>query len=71
LGGGRLTRDRATFRVYSDSEAQAAQTEELVLSVVERSPLGYELWQERWDDEAGAWEELAPEAPEEDEASEP
>jgi hypothetical protein len=59
--GGQITHDGATLRVYSDSEAQAARAEKLILGVIEATSLGYELWQERWDEEAGAWEELAPE----------
>ena len=62
-GGGRLTRDGQTVRVYSESEADAARAEALVLQLLERSPLGYELWHDRWDGEEGDWEEIAPDLP--------
>jgi hypothetical protein len=62
-GGGRLTRDGQTLRVYSESEPEAARAEALVLQLLERSPLGYELWHDRWDGEAGDWEEIAPDLP--------
>jgi hypothetical protein len=62
-GGGRLTRDGQTVRVYSESEPEAARAEALVLQLLERSPLGYELWHDRWDGEAGDWEEIAPDLP--------
>jgi hypothetical protein len=62
---GRLTRDGSVVRVYSDSERAAAEAEETVLALLEETVLGYELWQERWDEERGEWEELAPEVDEE------
>ena len=62
-GGGRLTRDGQTVRVYSESEPEAARAEALVLQLLERSPLGYELWHDRWDGDAGDWEEIAPDLP--------
>ncbi len=62
-GAGRLTRDGQTLRVYSESEADAARAEALVLKLLERSPLGYELWHDRWDGEEGDWEEIAPDLP--------
>jgi len=60
---GRLTRDGQTLRVYSESEADAARAEALVLKLLERSPLGYELWHDRWDGVEGDWEEIAPDLP--------
>lgn len=66
LEGGRLTRAGQTIRVYSDSEQHAAEAEHALLGLLEETELGYELWQERWDEEAGAWEELAPDLDEED-----
>jgi hypothetical protein len=62
-GSGRLTRDARTVRVYSESEADAARAEALVLQLLEKTPLGYELWHDRWDDEEGDWEEIAPDLP--------
>ena len=62
LGGGRMTRDGGTIRIYSDSEALAAEAEEHVIGLLEKTTLGYELWQERWDEERSEWEELAPES---------
>jgi hypothetical protein len=62
-GTGRLTREGLTLRVYSDTEADAARAEALVLKLLERSPLGYELWHDRWDGEEGDWEEIAPDLP--------
>ena len=62
-GASRLTRDGQTLRVYSESEADAARAEALVLKLLERSPLGYELWHDRWDGEEGDWEEIAPDLP--------
>lgn len=62
-GAGRLTRDGQTLRVYSESEADAARAEALVLKLLERSPLGYELWHDRWDGVEGDWEEIAPDLP--------
>jgi hypothetical protein len=59
----RLTRDRRTIRIYSYSETLAARAEEVTIGLIEKTPLGYELWQERWDEERGEWEELAPELP--------
>lgn len=59
--GGKLTRDGRTVRVYSDSERLAAEAEQTLLDLLDDTELGYELWQERWDVESGAWEELAPE----------
>jgi hypothetical protein len=58
----RLTRG-PVLRVYSDSELVAAEIEETLVGLLEETSLGYELWQERWDEESGEWEELAPEGP--------
>jgi hypothetical protein len=58
---GKLTRDGRTVRVYSDSEQLAAEAEQALLGLLDETELGYELWQERWDEDEGAWEELAPE----------
>jgi hypothetical protein len=63
---GRLTRDGSVVRVYSDSEQAAAEAEETVLAMLDETELGYELWQERWDEERGEWEELAPDLDEDD-----
>jgi hypothetical protein len=52
------------LRVYSDSEWQAAELEEVLIGLLEETTVGFELWQERWDEESGEWEELAPEGPE-------
>jgi hypothetical protein len=57
----RLTRDGLLLRVYTQSEPVAARAEEELLALIEETTLGYELWQERWNDESGEWEELAPE----------
>jgi hypothetical protein len=65
LASGRVTREGATLRVYSTSEAEAAETERVLLTMLEDTALGYELWQDRWDDEQRVWEELAPDAPSE------
>jgi hypothetical protein len=62
-GTGRMTRDAQTLRVYSESEADAARAEALVLALLEKTPLGYELWHDRWDAEEGDWEEIAPDLP--------
>lgn len=63
--GGKLTRDGRTVRVYSDSERLAAEAERTLLDLLDETELGYEIWQERWDAERGAWEELAPDLDEE------
>lgn len=63
--GGKLTRDGRTVRVYSDSERLAAEAEQTLLDLLDETELGYEIWQERWDAESGAWEELAPDLDEE------
>jgi hypothetical protein len=34
--------------------------------MLDETELGYELWQERWDEERGEWEELAPDLDEDD-----
>jgi hypothetical protein len=62
-GSGRLTRDARTLRVYSESEGDAARAEALVLALLEKTPLGYELWHDRWDAEESDWEEIAPDLP--------
>jgi hypothetical protein len=61
--GTRLTRDGFTIRVYSDGEADAARVEAIALALLERTGLGYELWHDRWDEEATEWEEIAPDLP--------
>jgi hypothetical protein len=63
---GRLTRDGSVVRIYSDSEQAAAEAEEMVLDLLGETELGYELWQERWDEERSEWEELAPNLDEDD-----
>jgi hypothetical protein len=59
----RLTRDGRTLRVYSEGETEAARIEQLVLGLLDKGGLGYELWHDRWDEEAGEWEEIAPDLP--------
>ncbi len=61
--GARLTRDVRKIRVYSTQEAEAARIEAVALALLERTGLGYELWHDRWDDEAADWEEIAPDLP--------
>jgi hypothetical protein len=61
--GTRLTRDGLTIRVYSNGEADAARVEAIALALLDRTGLGYELWHDRWDDEATEWEEIAPDLP--------
>jgi hypothetical protein len=65
LERGQLTRDGRVVRVYSDSERLAAQAEQSLLDLLHETELGYEVWQERWDEKSGAWEELAPDLDEE------
>jgi hypothetical protein len=59
---GGFTRQGGVLRLYTDSESAAAAAEEILLGILAETALGYEVWQQRWDAEAGAWEELAPEA---------
>jgi hypothetical protein len=59
---GGYTRQGALIRLYTGSETAAAEAEEILLGILAETSLGYEVWQQRWDAEAGAWEELAPEA---------
>jgi hypothetical protein len=61
--GARLTRDGFTTRVYSDGEADAARVEAIALALLGRTGLGYELWHDRWDEDATEWEEIAPDLP--------
>ncbi len=62
-GGGTSDARRANPARLLESEADAARVEALVLKLLERSPLGYELWHDRWDDEESDWEEIAPDLP--------
>jgi hypothetical protein len=61
--GARLTRDGRTVRVYSDTEPEAARIEARALQLLDRGSAGYELWHDRWDEEGGEWEEIAPDLP--------
>jgi hypothetical protein len=61
--GARLTQDGLTLRVYSNGEADAARVEAIALALLDRTALGYELWHDRWDEEATEWEEIAPDLP--------
>jgi hypothetical protein len=67
-GRGTLTRSAGVLRLYTDSEQAAFEAEQALLGLLEETELGYELWQERWDEEQGEWEELAPEASEDGES---
>ncbi len=49
--------------MYSNGEADAARVEAIALALLDRTGLGYELWHDRWDDEATEWEEIAPDLP--------
>jgi hypothetical protein len=65
---GSVTHAGALLRVYTSSEPDAARAEEVLIGILAETSLGYEVWQQRWDAEAGEWEELAPEA---DESTDP
>jgi hypothetical protein len=59
---GGFTRQGGVLRLYTHSEPAAAEAEEILLGILTETALGYEVWQQRWDADAGEWEELAPEA---------